>query len=256
MKIQYASDLHLEFPSNASYLEKHPLNPLGEVLVLAGDIVPYAVLNKFDYFFDGLSEKFKAVYWIPGNHEYYYSDINVRSGSLIENIRSNIFLLNNQTIDLGICKLLCTTLWSKISPLTQWKIQHDMSDFHLIKNKDQHLDASTYNTNHEMAKNYLLLELAKKDIKPVVVVSHHVPTFKNYPIEHINSPLKEGFATELYKEIEAYQPTYWIFGHHHSNVDEFTIGTTSLITNQLGYVDRGEGTGFSIGKTIEISIIS
>jgi hypothetical protein len=38
MKIQYASDLHLEFPSNSNYMKENPLKVTGEILILAGDI--------------------------------------------------------------------------------------------------------------------------------------------------------------------------------------------------------------------------
>ena len=38
MKIQFASDIHLEFLENSKYIKENPFEVTGEVLVLAGDI--------------------------------------------------------------------------------------------------------------------------------------------------------------------------------------------------------------------------
>lgn len=70
----------------------------------------------------------------------------------------------------------------------------------------------------------------------------------NYPEVYKGSPLNEGFAVELGSLIEEHSPDAWIYGHHHFNVPDFTIGKTQLLTNQLGYVGRNEHMEFSAAK--------
>ena len=41
MKIQYASDLHLELSGNSKYVKEIPFEVTGDILVLAGDTVYY-----------------------------------------------------------------------------------------------------------------------------------------------------------------------------------------------------------------------
>ncbi|MDX9694320.1 MAG: metallophosphoesterase [Bacteroidales bacterium] len=240
MKIQYCSDLHLEFRENKEYLKTNPLKPTGEILVLAGDIVPFGAMERHGDFFDYLSKNFKYTYWVPGNHEYYYYDITQKSGFINDKIRKNVFLVNNTSVIHEDLKLIFTTLWTKITDENQFTIQRRMSDFHVINYKGESFKPFHYNQLHEESINFLRQELHVSDNKKIIVVTHHVPTFFSYPEIYRGDELNEGFGVELYDLIEKSNLDYWIFGHHHNNIKEFTIGNTKLLTNQLGYVCRME----------------
>ena len=72
MKIQYMSDLHLEFSDNSRWLKHNELPVTGDVLVLAGDI--FYLKNKvapLANFWKWASANYRQVLIVPGNHEYY-----------------------------------------------------------------------------------------------------------------------------------------------------------------------------------------
>jgi predicted phosphohydrolase len=251
MKLQYASDLHLEFPENEEFLRIKPLKPEGDILLLAGDILPLSQMYEHSDFFDYLSDHFGLTYWLPGNHEYYHSDISEISGYLNEKIRDNIFLVNNTSVQTGNLNLIFSTLWTKISPRNQFEIRLSLSDFRAIKNNRKPLNIEQYNLMHDRCLSFLKEEFAKEKTETTIVITHHMPTFLNYPEEFKGDALNEAFAVELFDLIKAAGPDYWIFGHHHTNKGDFNIGKTRLITNQLGYVMYNEHKGFSDGKIIE-----
>lgn len=253
MKIQYCSDLHLEFKENKAFLEKHPIKPEGEILLLAGDIVPFAVMKKAMDFFGYLSDNFETVYWLPGNHEYYYSDIADRSGVINEAIKSNVFLVNNTSVMHENVKLIFSTLWSKISPLNEWTIENSMSDFHVIKYYGNKFRPIHFNALHQDSLHFLSNALNKKDAEKTIVVTHHVPTLFYYPEKYKGDALNEAFAVELYDLIINSNIDYWIFGHHHSNINAIDIVNTKIHTNQLGYVRDNEHKDFNDSANIDIN---
>jgi predicted phosphohydrolase len=252
MLLQYCSDLHLEFRENKQLLGQHRILPKAEILILAGDIVLFRDMNKHKDFFDYISDNFKSTYWIAGNHEYYFSDASERSGSFDEKIRDNVFLVNNITIQAPDHRLIFSTLWTKISPDKEWQIERSLSDFQVIKFNGCLFSTENYNQLHVADLNFIKSELTRSFNGKTVVVTHHVPTFLNYPQQYKGSPLSEAFAVELFPLIETSNIDFWIYGHHHSNTPDFRIGNTILLTNQMGYVRNGENENFNPAKTLAL----
>lgn len=252
MKIQYCSDLHLEFRENKKYLMENPIKPVGEILILAGDVVPFALMQKHEDFFDYISDHFKQTYWVPGNHEYYHSDLADRNGAIDEKIRTNLFLVNNYQVIHEDVRLIFSTLWTRLSAQNQWNIQQGLSDFQVIRYKGGRLTPTVYNEQHTSNLSFIRQQL-EEPVDKTVVVTHHVPTFLNYPDKYKGDVLNEAFAVELYDLIEPSGVKYWIYGHHHELVPTFEIGATQLISNQLGYVRYQEHHGFNHQCIIEIT---
>jgi predicted phosphohydrolase len=198
MTIQYASDLHLEFPQNQEFLKANPLKPKGEVLILSGDIVPFVIMDKHKDFFRYVSDHFQVTWWIPGNHEYYHYDIAEKCGTLNENMLPNVHLVNNLTVQSDGVSLIFSTLWAKISPGHQWQVERKISDFQVIRYKGLDFSAEHFNQLHEESLHFLISELQRNDAGKKVVVTHHVPTLKNYPEKYKGDVLNEAFAVELF----------------------------------------------------------
>lgn len=249
MKLHYASDLHLEFPENREWLRQHPLQGQGGVLVLAGDIMPFGGLNKLREEYVRWGDQYEHVLWLPGNHEYYGGDINDRSGRLDERLTRNVRLLNDEVWYAPGLRILCTTLWTRISQLNEAYVMRNMNDYHQIRNGGLLLRPAHTTALHEASLTWLTDELAKPFAGATIVATHHVPTFQHYPPEFRGDTLNEAFAVELHDLIADSGATAWIYGHHHRNIAPYTIGRTRMLTNQLGYVSLGEEVGFDPNRT-------
>lgn len=252
MRVQYCSDLHLEFPMNKKFMEKHCLETVGEVLILAGDILPFGLHSTQTAFIDVVADRFERVYWIPGNHEYYDYDAATISNPLLEKLRSNVWLVNNQVVTYKDICFICSTLWSKIQPINEFEVQRCISDFFSIQWLNEKITTRQFNELHRQSVTFLENALKENSGNKNIVVTHHVPTLYQYPAQYRNSPLNDAFVTELHDLIHHSGARYWIYGHHHCNTPAFNIGSTTLLTNQLGYVHHYEYGSFRKDAWVEV----
>lgn len=253
MKIQYASDLHLEFAENASYIKHHPLQVKGEILVLAGDI---GYLNDESYnrhpFWQWASDNYSQVIVCMGNHEFYkYYDIaTLRDGECIE-IRPNVRSYYNGIVHMEGVDIIISTLWSTISLQDAFYTEQVISDFRRILCNGEILTFAEFNKEHKRCLEFIESSIAESNAVKKIVVTHHVPSYKMQNMKFVNNRASGAFIVELEDYIRDSGIDYWIYGHSHYNVD-VQIGKTLCVSNQLGYVFNNEHTTFDFGKVLEI----
>jgi 3',5'-cyclic AMP phosphodiesterase CpdA len=255
MKIQYASDLHLEFAENKSFIEHGGLEPAGDVLVLAGDVSYLGDRKMWKRpFWDWCAEHYGETFVVPGNHEFYGGfDIGRTMAGYELEVRPNVHYLNNRSVVLEDTELFLTTLWTKIDPTRLWTVQQGMNDYRYGKLNGRRFSANDVDNLHQQCREWLSQALAVSSARHKVVVTHHCPTmrreFNGYPGGALNS----AFQVDLDAFIETSGVEYWIYGHtHYTGGSGMKIGGTTLLCNQLGYVFQDEQLGFNTQASIEI----
>lgn len=214
------------------------MEPIGDVLILAGDIgyLGDAGLTVHS-FWDWASDNFKEVIAIPGNHELYRGfDINELAEGWELWIRSNVRYVYNKLIHLDeTTDLIASTLWSEIPPEYGNLIQRNVSDFHCIRDGENALGWERFNKEHYACRDFVKKSVRDSSACNIVVATHHVPSFALMSEEFKGSPINGAFTSELGNMIADSRISCWIYGHSHRNISK-QIGNTLCVCNQLGYV--------------------
>ena len=255
MKIQYASDLHLEFRENSRYLKDFPLKVAGDILVLAGDSAYLGDQNMTSHpFWDWASENYEQVIVALGNHEFYkYYDLQLMTDGTVGKIRKNVHYYYNRVIEIGDVAIVVSTLWAHIPLNEAYLTERFVADFHRILYGENMLTAADFNREHEHCLSFIKKSVAEQKAagKKVVVVTHHVPSFELSSSDFAGSTINGAFTVELKDYIAESGIDYWIYGHSHRNITK-RIGNTECLCNQLGYTFKNEHSTFQPDKFIEL----
>lgn len=266
MALQILSDLHLEVPRAYDVLK---ITPKSSYLALLGDVGNVA-LHKDDYlaFLTLQLRQFRAVLFVPGNHEAYHSnwhdtleilrgfeqDVrNIESlGEFVLLDRAEFRLPGTDTIILGC------SLFSSIPPESEMAVCLGLNDFYQTSD----WDVGMHNDAHKRDLTWLnaqVAELEQSDIR-IMILSHWSPTRDARAIDprHAGSSITSAFSTDLSNEacFRSEKVKTWAFGHTHYNCD-FTVERKDgavplrLLANQRGYYFDQAG-GFDEEKTVEV----
>jgi predicted phosphodiesterase len=241
MKIITYSDLHLEF--GTEFLP--PTDSTADVMVLAGDIITFRDFTPLDAFLKGWR---KPVLFITGNHEYYNGEPikqgNARFKAWLAEHHPNVIFLQDEAVTIGGVHFFGGTMWTNFNDGDKYAMDaawRQMNDYRRIcTKKNTALDPMDTIIFHEAFVKKLQAWLRKKLTGARVVISHHAPVV-NPHTQYGSSQLMPAFnSLDMLPIIEKYQPALWVYGHTHE-CDDQTIGNTRIISNQLGYPQRGGG---------------
>lgn len=240
MKIQYLSDLHLEFFQNGADQFLASLVQEVDVLVIAGDL---GLSNDLHQAFKFLSPLYPHIVYVTGNHEYY--DSSPKSVHKVLQVCQkkfkNLHWLNNSIVEIEGKRFLGGTGWFRDHP-DNYKHACKLSDFSVI----QDFVPWVYEENTRFIK-FLDDNLNKGDI----VVTHHMPTHISTPDFFRSSELNRFFVCDLVDYIINREPSYWIHGHTHSSCS-YEYDTTKIYCNPFGYAKQAENWNFKDDLILEV----
>ena len=245
MKVQYVSDLHLEFNPN-HYIDM----PGGDVLILAGDVCVAANWDDgYLSFFEQCVSKYNKVFYVLGNHEFYGSaQFDQVEPFLRAVLPEGVTLLSNQSEYYNGVHFCGATMWT---------------DFH--GNKEEMAHAGQYMNDYRqcgdftpersLQENQNTIEWFSQCVPtlkkgPIVMISHHAPSVQSVHGRYLES--KAAYSNQLEYFIETHpQITHWISGHIHHNND-YMIGKCNCLSNPRGY--EGMEMNESFNQTFEFEV--
>ncbi|AYV82634.1 MAG: metallophosphatase [Hyperionvirus sp.] len=255
MEIQVISDIHLEF------LEEFRFEDIVKVsapyLAICGDLgVPY--LEGYDKFLSECSGAFKEVFLIAGNHEYYqwkrksgetYSMIEVDEeiGEIVGKYK-NVHFLNNECFIIGDVAILGSTLWSEIGKENYFNAEMCMNDYkYIYVSRKAPVSAKFISEKFKGNCEWLKGAIEKLGDKKIVVMTHHLPSFRLIHERFKGSKLNCCFASDLEHLMKGV--TVWLAGHTHVSFN-VKISETSCVVNPKGYF--GENPDYDSGLVIKV----
>jgi predicted phosphodiesterase len=235
MKIQLASDLHLEHIQRIFAGERLIAPAHGaDVLVLAGDIANGT--QAIDLFKDWPV----PVLYIAGNHEFYSQSIEqMRIDLRCAAEGTSIRFLDNEVADFGGVRFLGCTLWTDYrltANRTQRQLMENaelrLNDHHLIHTQEGRFTAAMALAEHELSRAWLERQLDKPYDGKTVVISHHGPHPLSIHPRYIGDITNAAFVSQL-DDLLA-KSDLWLHGHIHDGVD-YVVGNCRVVANPLGY---------------------
>jgi predicted phosphodiesterase len=233
MKIQIASDLHLEFLEQRfpGYRIVEPTD--AEVLIIAGDI--HANTKAIAAFADWPV----PVIYVHGNHEAYneeYFDLVEKmraasAGSNVHYLERDEWVLNDVRF-LGCCMWTDYRLYSDDPQPAMKEAERCLNDHRVIRTPHGRFSAQDALQLHTQSRAWLAEKLNENFDGATVVITHHGPHPGSIHPRYANAAINAAFISDLTQLMG--KADLWIHGHVHDSFD-YEVSGTRVIANPRGY---------------------
>lgn len=278
------SDIHLEHASSEPVVAD--IIP-ADVCVLAGDIIQVkwlrsdridaesiAYKHKAYVFFNRLCGQFSEIIWVFGNHEHDDHNMeyswNVARNFLADHSFNNVTVIEKSWIERRGTIFVGATFWTNFNngdPLAMLHAQQGMPDYKYIyktceeakRNRRQENTPITVMDTYSDHK--IALAAIQQDIRdcthvyphvPIVVVTHHPPTFQAISPNFMGNSLNPAFCSDYEGFIhDTPEIKLWACGHTHYKFDTI-ISTTRVVSNPRGYLPAGQARRFKGNVVIDV----
>ena len=236
MRLQIASDLHLEhitwrFPDHRGV---EPAE--ADILILAGDIAQGS--QALDLF----AEWPCPVVYVPGNHEYYRASLAGVDAEFRQRAAAfpNVTVLAPGTCVIGGVRFIGCTLWTDYELFGTGNREKAMAacaanlpDHTLIKvAEDVPFTPAVARELHQGQRQWLQARLAEPHAGKTVVVTHHAPSPHSLHPRFAEDLVSAAFISDLGDLLGT--ANLHVHGHTHNSFD-YRVGGTRVVANPMGY---------------------
>lgn len=241
MRVHILSDLHLEFHKDygESFLQSLP-NVNADYCIFAGDICLLRSLDKHKLPLMKWASRYKQVFWVMGNHEYYYTNFKEAHKLLQDFANIKMYVRGLEVLEEGF-KIALATLWFVKDDLSD-RYKDKVSDFHVIDN----FDPSVYG---EHTLDHIFLENVIDN--ETIVVTHHLPLMQSVRKEFKDSPLNKFYYGRGDFLLDSCKPLAWVHGHTHNSCN-YVYKNTRVICNPYGYAGHEVNLNFKPDFVLEV----
>lgn len=225
------------------------------VLLLPGDLHETAKGLQYRGMIDTLCSAFRAVILVPGNHEYYGSNIESTHRKLSEMDAEipNFHFLQSNSVQIDDVLCIGSTLWTSMdnnNPMTKFDAGRMMNDYRYIRTGPpghgwkRKLNVEDTMMFHKQGSDYITKTINANTVdstvsteytpSKVLVLSHHAPSFMSVSPEYRSSSLNGAYCSDLDQMILDLKPDVWVHGHVHTSHD-YQIDGTRVLCNPQGY---------------------